>query len=58
MKSSIKTSLNYFMVQKVKENLKHIKPHENEEEFWRDLKILSMVGERNDVESLRAELRN
>ena len=37
---------------------KHIKPHEKEEEFWGDLKISNMLGGRNDVESLRAVLRN
>ena len=45
-------------VQKVNENLKHIMPHENEEEFWRDLKNSNILRERNDVESLRADLRN
>ena len=45
-------------IQKVYENLKHIKPHENEDEFLRDLNNSNMVGERNGVASLRAELLN
>jgi hypothetical protein len=43
-------------IQMVNENLKRIKPDENEEEHWRDFENSNMLGERNEVESLRAEL--
>ena len=43
-------------IQKVNENLKRIKPDENEEDVWRDFDNSNMLEERSDIELLRAEL--